>query len=456
MASGSAKMWIVTHNLAEDYGHSNDTCLEYFTDLVNVFELRAYCGQLERADSGTYHYQYVIYLKDKQRLTYLKKRLPRGHFEIAYDKKSAWLYCQKEDTRVHGPYKYGHFPFSTDAKTVIDWNDIWQLAKRGQMDDIEPRVRIQYYTTLRKIRDFEQKPSPPLATTRGVWIYGEPGSFKSRFVIYFSEVFRVQCLGESESVLYDKKIDKWWDLYDGRFNRDACIDEVHPKCSLTFFHQLKTWADFRPFIADVKGGSAYPNPENLFITANYTLRDCVYSQSSNGEGINDQQLYLALRRRFIGIDMSYKIGRTNHHVIKMELYTPYSTEFVKSAEFFSSPEYVRIYAFMRAYLEFYHHLASTTTQFQIPRFLYTRFYDKTGNLSKMYVNDLYSDTQNSIDDERMFFDRDNLEFVTYDGDIMDVSLQTNDEGSPTRTRLASDVSMFVADLNELTENRGYR
>jgi hypothetical protein len=456
MASGSAKMWIVTHNLAEDYGHSNDTCLEYFNDLTNVFELRAYCGQLERASTGTYHYQYVIYLKDKQRLTYLKKRMPRGHFEIAYDKKNAWLYCQKEDTRVHGPYKYGHFPFSTDAKTVIDWNDIWHLAKRGQMDEIEPRVRIQYYTTLRKIRDFEQKPSPPLATTRGVWIYGEPGSFKSRFVIYYSEVHRVEWTGCPQTVLYDKKIDKWWDLYDGRVNLDACIDEVHPKCSLTFFHQLKTWADFRPFIADVKGGSAYPNPQNLFVTANYTLADCVYSSTPNSDGINDQQLYLALRRRFIDINMSYKTGRLRHHVIKMELYTPYTTEFVNSVAFFDSPEYLRICGFWHAYSRFYRHLANTTTQFQIPRFLFTRFYDKAGSLSRISVSDLLNDARFEIDDEHAFFDRDNLEIVTYDGELRDDSPSTDEEDSINRTRLASDVSMFAADLNELLEHRGYR
>ena len=55
-----------------------------------------------------------------------------------------------------------------------------------------------------------------------------------------------------KTVLYDKKIDKWWDLFDDRINLNVCIDEVHPKCSLTFFHNLKTWSDFRPFIADVK------------------------------------------------------------------------------------------------------------------------------------------------------------------------------------------------------------
>lgn len=72
--------------------------------------LRSICKswtfQLEKAPStGTLHFQGSIKLKEKQRLTALKKHNARIHWEpTAAQDDSADLYAQKDDTRVQGPW----------------------------------------------------------------------------------------------------------------------------------------------------------------------------------------------------------------------------------------------------------------------------------------------------------------------------------------------------------------
>lgn len=444
MTSRSAKMWICTDHTSLTTAPLEADVIKYFEELKKIIDVRAYCGQLELSESGKYHYQYVVYLNVKQRMSYLKSKLPNAHFEICFDKKHSYNYCKKEDTRIYGPYEYGHFPFSIEQKTVINWEDVWNLAKRGNMDEIEPRVRIQYYTTLRKIYDFEQKPAIPHATTRGIWLHGHPGSFKSRFVMFFTKHYNDGIPGSKPSILYDKKIDKWWDLYDNRINSIACIDEVHPKCSLTFFHQLKTWADFRPFIADVKGGSSYPIVDNLFVTANYTLNECVLSKKP-GDYINDEQLFFALRRRFIDINMSYTAGIFKYECIKIELFTPYQIGFISNDDLLKTPEVYRMHKLIISFHEFYTMLIDTTENFRIPRYLIEHVYSKAFTLMYTKVYDMEKRLSLIVKDEELFFNQECLFGPPLS--IIEPIESLVDEERSQGTRDMSDISVFARDLD---------
>ncbi len=61
-------------------------------------------GQLEKGkEEETPHIQAYIALKKNSRLTGLKKRDPKAHFEMVKRDNGAAAYCMKEDTRVEGP-----------------------------------------------------------------------------------------------------------------------------------------------------------------------------------------------------------------------------------------------------------------------------------------------------------------------------------------------------------------
>ncbi len=90
------KNWLITHNnptmLLEDYLQSWEPLCNYVV------------GQLEKGkEEETPHIQAYIALKKNSRLTGLKKRDPKAHFEMVKRDNGAAAYCMKEDTRVEGP-----------------------------------------------------------------------------------------------------------------------------------------------------------------------------------------------------------------------------------------------------------------------------------------------------------------------------------------------------------------
>jgi len=75
-------------------------------------------GQLEKGEEGTVHLQYFINLgpKAKARLSALKKVCKHSHFEIVKKDNGASTYCQKEETRIEGPWTFGILPARVDKK----------------------------------------------------------------------------------------------------------------------------------------------------------------------------------------------------------------------------------------------------------------------------------------------------------------------------------------------------
>lgn len=65
-----------------------------------------YCFQLEEgADAGYRHYQGTMHLLKRQRWQQVREWMPEGcHIEKTKCWQAAWDYCQKEDTRVEGPW----------------------------------------------------------------------------------------------------------------------------------------------------------------------------------------------------------------------------------------------------------------------------------------------------------------------------------------------------------------
>jgi len=73
------------------------------------------CGQKEKGKEGTEHLQYCLYFEKKQTPSVITKWLNKfseqsSHTEPVYADNGVFKYCQKEDTRIDGPWYYGNPP----------------------------------------------------------------------------------------------------------------------------------------------------------------------------------------------------------------------------------------------------------------------------------------------------------------------------------------------------------
>jgi len=77
------------------------------------------------------------------RLSALKKHCSKAHFEPVKVDNGAAAYCQKEDTRLDGPWEFGTKPVKRNSKE--DWEQVWEEAKKGNLEKIDPKIRIAHY-----------------------------------------------------------------------------------------------------------------------------------------------------------------------------------------------------------------------------------------------------------------------------------------------------------------------
>lgn len=107
----ASRNWLGTLNnpdltLAEDY-------LKKWKD---VNKCTFVTGQVEKGAEGTVHIQYFLNFSDKVRLAHLKKHCARSHFEVVKVNNGADDYCNKEETRVEGPWSFGVKPARLNKK----------------------------------------------------------------------------------------------------------------------------------------------------------------------------------------------------------------------------------------------------------------------------------------------------------------------------------------------------
>lgn len=119
-ASPKGNQWIGTYNnidvtIAEDY-------LKKWHETAKAVYVT---GQIEKGKEGTIHLQYFVQFgpKDQKRLSALKKFCSKSHFEIVKQNNGADAYCNKEDTRVEGPWTFGIKPARKNtAGDTARWN----------------------------------------------------------------------------------------------------------------------------------------------------------------------------------------------------------------------------------------------------------------------------------------------------------------------------------------------
>lgn len=208
----------------------------------------------ESSATGTPHHQGFIIMRRMSRLAAMKKLLPSAHWEIAKGTSAqAAAYCKKDGDFT----EFGECP-DQGGKTCQKrrYEDAFQAAKDGRLDDIDAELRIRYYRTFKQIRaDHQQLPADSDNVT-GVWIYGPTGVGKSRYA------------RETYPGAYFKRPNKWFDGYNG--HPYVIIEDLDPSHKW-MAHDIKIWTDRYSFPAETKGGTCVLRPDRVVITSQYAI-----------------------------------------------------------------------------------------------------------------------------------------------------------------------------------------
>lgn len=250
-------------------------------------------GQVEIGESGTLHIQAVFWFKNQKRFGALKAAVPGGHWEAVKNVESSLKYVVKEATRHEGPWTFGEKPVKRNDKA--DWDEVWNLAKSGKIEEIPAEIRIQHYSNLKKIQKDFMKTDFQTESTRGVWIHGLPGCGKTHLI------------REHFKDLYLKNNNKWWDGYQTQ--EYVVLEDVDNSHWQFLVNNMKIWADKYSFIGESKGGQVAPVYRRLFVTSNYTISK-LFDGLEKEEKKVDRELRSAVSRRFEEWEMTKSIDGT--------------------------------------------------------------------------------------------------------------------------------------------------
>lgn len=228
-------------------------------------------------ETHTPHLQGYVQLSKRKTFSMIKKALPKVHFEnalgnhednVTYCKKSG-EYTEKGDLRTVARGR---------AKQANDWAAIIDKAAKNNLEEIRdenPREYIIYYRTFKSIAI--DNIISEAKDRRGLWIYGQPGTGKSRAA---HQLF---------PNAYWKNGNKWWDGYQGE--QTVVLDDLDTPALYSY---IKRWADRYKVLGEVKGSAVSLAYEQFVITSNFHP----WALGNQDEKINRVTIE-AIQRRFL-------------------------------------------------------------------------------------------------------------------------------------------------------------
>lgn len=247
-----ARGWCFTINNPDD--DEKDRILALVEDEANPVEYVVF--QLERGENGTPHYQGYVHLKEKKRFSQVRVLFPGAHIEKRKGSvPQAVAYCQKEDTRVDGPWEAGKCPVKGQAR------ELGVVQRR--LDDGEPMaviaqehfgVFLHYSRGLREYVCLRRSQRNYQTTVLVLW--GPPGTGKSRYAHY---------VGGPNAYWLPKPAGHsvWFDGYDGQ--ETVVIDEFYGWIPRDLMQRM---IDRYALNVEVKGGSVPFLAKQIIITSN--------------------------------------------------------------------------------------------------------------------------------------------------------------------------------------------
>jgi len=224
--------------------------------------------------TGTHHLQGYVSFPSGKTLRRVRSLIPGSHLSVAKGTAAQnKVYCSKGGDI----FECGVCPAApADGGTaeVTRWDAAWSFAVTGNVEAIDADIRIRCYATLQKIRTDYMPKVIPLVSTCGLWIFGLSGCGKTRAVL------------STYPACYIKPRNQWW---DGYLDEPVILLDDVDKFDRALGGKLKHWADFAPFIGEIKGGSRRLRPQKLIVTSQYTIED-IWDDAETRE---------ALLRRFV-------------------------------------------------------------------------------------------------------------------------------------------------------------
>lgn len=96
-------------------------------------------GQLEEGANGFRHWQVVVRLKQKQRLSGVRLLFPRETHAEPTRSSAALAYVWKEETSIAGT----RFSLGLSKSKGVDWEEVKTLAVAGKFSEIDPGVMLR-------------------------------------------------------------------------------------------------------------------------------------------------------------------------------------------------------------------------------------------------------------------------------------------------------------------------
>jgi len=267
---GTHKNWVFTLN---NYTEEDTATISTYPSRDKRVRFVAYSFEIAPS-TGTPHLQGFICFHVSTRFAAVRKMLPRAHIAVMRGKLSQNVdYCSKAGQLM----KFGDEPTDPARNEQDRWSRTRMLSIEGRLEEVDDDIYIRYYNTLRRIKaDHRLPPSDIEGMFENEWIWGPPGSGKSR---------RAR---DENPILYFKSLNKWWDNYNGE--EVVLIDDFQPGFHMEYF--IKIWADRYAFRSEIKGGSAMIRPRKIVVTSNYSIEQCFHGVDCD-----------AVKRRFIEIHL---------------------------------------------------------------------------------------------------------------------------------------------------------
>lgn len=212
-------------------------------------------GQLEEGGTTGYlHWQLLVVFKRSVRLRHVRSIFGSSHAELSRST-AADAYVWKEDTSVAGTrFSLGKKPIRRAVST--DWENVWDCAKRGDLDQLPGDIKIRYFGNLCRIGAMYAEPAPIVRECYVFW--GSTGLGKSH-----------RAWAEAGVHAYPKiPTSKFWDGYRG--HKHVVVDEF--RGGIDIGHLLR-WTDRYPVLVEIKGSSVVLAAEKIWITSNLNPRE---------------------------------------------------------------------------------------------------------------------------------------------------------------------------------------
>lgn len=285
--STRSRVYVFTHNKATPNVDHDRLCQEHDPNIV-------YFGKGDEVGSnGNRHWQGMICLANAMTISAIVKRYPwlqGAHFEqkrgtFAQARNYYAHPCKKQEECTGemcdvdcllticaiNPVEVGVLPMDQAEKgrsQKRNWDEIREISKRGKFDELPAHVEFLHFKDAQAMflrakaaQVPHELPEPP----KCYWLWGPPGSGKSRFARD-----ALKDLVGDDFYLKDPN-NKWWDDY--KFQSAVLFEDIDESAK-GLLQKYKVWLDRYAFPSEIKGSNIERmRPTVIYITSNYAPFD---------------------------------------------------------------------------------------------------------------------------------------------------------------------------------------